>query len=125
MSSNPNSGASNVGDKAANTIKEGVTKIHGIGEAIRGNINSFADSITNTDGTKSRNATQRGMEEIQTGKYQGTGAGVTPADTSAERVNRDVQGEPQAHGVGSETGSGSEAAPLGGESRFADGRFVK
>lgn len=43
------------------------------------------------------------MEEIRTGKYQGTGAGVTPADTDAERVNRDVQGEGGHVGTGQST----------------------
>jgi hypothetical protein len=65
----------------------------GLGEAIRGNINTFADSITGTDETKSRNVTEKGMDEINTGKYHGTGAGVTPHDTKAERLNRDLQGE--------------------------------
>jgi len=105
-------GTSNVGGSAGNALKQGITKIHGIGEAIRGNINTFADSITNTDETKSRSVTQKGTEEIQTGKYQGTGAGVTPADTAAETANKNVQGEVRTDGIG-------------GDSRFADGRFVK
>lgn len=75
----------------------------GLGEAIRGNFNTFADSAVGTDSTKSRNVTERGMEEINTGKYQGTGAGVTPADTKAERVNRDLQGEGGHVGTGQST----------------------
>lgn len=30
---------------------------------------------------------------MHTGNYHGTGAGVTPADTPAEKVNRAAQGE--------------------------------
>lgn len=108
----PNDKASNAGGSAGNAIKEGITKIHGIGEAIRGNINTFADSITNTDETKSRNVTQRGVDELETGKYQGPGAGVTPADTQTESARRDGQGEPATHGIG-------------GDARLEDGRFVK
>jgi len=104
--------ASNMGGSAADAIKKGITKIHGIGEAIRGNVNTFADSITNTDETKSRTVTQKGMEEIQTGTHQSTGAGVTPADTSAERIDQNAQDETRTDGIG-------------GNSRFADGRFVK
>ncbi|KAE9975320.1 hypothetical protein EG327_008497 [Venturia inaequalis] len=79
-------GASTVGNDAGNVIKQTAAKIHGFGEAIRGNFNTFADSAVGTDSTKSRNVTERGMEEINTGKYQGTGAGVTPVDTKAERT---------------------------------------
>ncbi|TID25244.1 hypothetical protein E6O75_ATG04449 [Venturia nashicola] len=96
-------GASTAGNDAGNIIKESAAKIHGLGEAIRGNINTFADSAVGTDSTKSRNVTERGMEEINTGKYQGTGAGVTPVDTKAERVNRDLQGE------GGHVGTGQSA----------------
>jgi len=65
----------------------------GIGEAIRGNINAFADTATGTDSTKSRNVAERGELEFETGQYGGTGAGVTPHDTNRERVNRNLQGE--------------------------------
>jgi hypothetical protein len=80
-----------------------LTLIQGLGEAIRGNVNTFADSITGTDETKSRNVTAKGMDEINTGKYHGTGAGVTPKDTNAERLNRDLQGEGGHIGTGQST----------------------
>lgn len=108
----PGDKASNVGGSAGNALKDGITKIHGIGEAIRGNINTFADSIAKTDETKSRNVTERGLDEINTGKYQGTGADVTPVDTQVETARRDVQGETATHGIG-------------GNARMEDGRFVK
>jgi hypothetical protein len=80
-----------------------LTLVKGLGEAIRGNINTFADSLTNTNETKSRNVTEKGMDEINTGKYHGTGAGVTPSDTKAERLNRDLQGEGGHIGTGQST----------------------
>jgi len=85
--------SANAGAKAGSAIKEGFAKFHGVGEAIRGNINTFADSATNTDSSKDRAIADRGEQEFATGKYHGTGAGVTPNDTATERVNREVQGE--------------------------------
>lgn len=148
MSANDNSAGASAGKNAGNLLKEGFTKIHGLGEAIRGNINSFADSATNTDSTKSSNVAARGIDEIETGKYQGTGAGVTPHDTKAEHLNRNVQGEGVGVGTtgGSQTGvSGAGASTTAGTgtatgtattgasagtasgvgSRLDDGRFVK
>lgn len=85
--------SANAGQQTGNVLKEGFAKVHGIGEALRGNINTFADSATNTDSTKSRAVAERGEQEFASGHYQGTGAGVTPADTAGERVNRAAQGE--------------------------------
>jgi hypothetical protein len=116
-------GSSNAGQSAGNAIKQGAAKIHvlcdlfpcfthiclhilqGIGEAIRGNINTFADSATGTDSTKSRTVAERGEQEFETGKYAGTGAGVTPHDTERERLNRDIQGEGNTFAHGTTTGS--------------------
>lgn len=74
--------------------------LQGAGEAIRGTANSFADEVTNkgtaTDAaaqTKNQNIAERGVDEMEHGHYHGTGAGVTPADTSREKVNRTIQGE--------------------------------
>jgi hypothetical protein len=86
----------------------------GIGEAIRGNINAFADSATGTDSTKSRNVAERGELEFETGKYAGTGAGVTPHDTDRERVNRNLQGEGAAFSHPTTTGASTTAAPAAG-----------
>jgi hypothetical protein len=60
-------------------------------------VNAFADNVTNTDSSKSNNVAARGTDEMRTGVYQGTGAGVTPKDTPAETVNRAAQGEPASH----------------------------
>merc|ERR1711981_942256 len=73
MSTSHNSGTA--GGSAGNALKEGAAKIHGLGEAIRGNINEFADNATGSDPTKSRNIAARGVDEVETGKYAGTGAG--------------------------------------------------
>lgn len=83
----------------------------GIGEALRGNINAFADNATGTDDTKSRNVAERGEQEFASGKYAGTGAGVTPHDTERERVNRGLQGENTAfaHGHGQGTSTANSA----------------
>ncbi|KAK3060887.1 hypothetical protein LTS18_007479 [Coniosporium uncinatum] len=101
------SNANNAGANTGNALKEGIAKIHGMGEALRGNINTFADSATSTDSTRSERVASRGQEEMDTGKYQGTGAGVTPRDTGAERAERAVQGE------GSGIARGSEARGTG------------
>jgi len=100
---NAGQSASQAGGTAGNAIKEGLTKFHGVGEAIRGNINTFADSVTGTDESKSRNVTDKGLDEIETGRYHGTGAGVTPHDTKTERLNRDIQGEGGHVGTGQST----------------------
>lgn len=75
-------------------IKEGLTKFHGAGEAIRGNVNTFADNVTNTDDTRSRAEVQRGVNEMSTGKYEGAHtAGVTPKDTAQERLQDPLVGQ--------------------------------
>jgi hypothetical protein len=99
----------NAGASTGNAIKEGWNKLHvgalnlrneylaqsspsinqGAGEAIRGNINTFADSITNTDESASRNVTEKGINEMRTGQNQGAHvAGVTPVDTPEEIQRR-------------------------------------
>jgi len=105
MSTSHNSGTA--GGSAGNALKEGAAKIHGLGEAIRGNINEFADNATGSDPTKSRNIAARGVDEVETGKYAGTGAGVTPHDTDRERLNRNLQGEGNTftHGTTGMTGA--------------------
>lgn len=67
----------------------------GAGEAIRGQINTMADTALGDRDAAAKNQaiTDRGVDEISTGRYHGTGAGVTPADTAAERHNRAAQGE--------------------------------
>ena len=67
----------------------------GTGEAIRGNINAAVDSATGDQASAARNQNiaSRGVDEFEHGHYHGTGAGVTPADTDRERINRAAQGE--------------------------------
>jgi len=88
-------GAGHSGEGAGNALKKGVGIVHGAGEAIRGNINAFADSVVGSkDGmAKDEAIVDRGVDEMNTGHYHGTGAGVTPADTTQERQNRVAQGE--------------------------------
>ena len=55
---------------------------------------------------KNQAIASRGIDEAEHGHYHGTGAGVTPVDTTAERQNRTAQGEFTSHthtapGVGS------------------------
>ncbi|KAF2674132.1 hypothetical protein BT63DRAFT_3081 [Microthyrium microscopicum] len=118
--------SSNAGGSAGNAIKSGLTKIHGLGEAIRGNVNTFADDVTHTDDTKSRAVTDRGMNELDTGHYQGhgefPGAGVTPADTASERARRDVQGEGGHVGTGDATYQ--QQNPLSGNSANLQGNVM-
>ena len=66
--------------------------IQGAGEAIRGNVNTFADNVTNTSDGRSEATAQRGEDEMKTGIYQSThaGAGVTPKDTAGEKLNRQI-----------------------------------
>jgi hypothetical protein len=86
-------GSANAGSKVSNLIKEGLTKFHGAGEAIRGNVNTFADNVTNTDDTRSRAEVERGINEMSTGKYEGAHtAGVTPKDTTQERIHEPTVG---------------------------------
>jgi hypothetical protein len=85
-----------------------------MGETIRGSINSFADNITGTDGSKSEAVTAKGVDEMETGRYHGTDAGVTPHDTTRDRLNRDVQGEGGHVGTGNATYG---SARMGAETR--------
>jgi len=112
--------SANAGHNTGSAIKSGITKVHGLGETLRGNINAFADNVTNTDDTKSRNVAERGMQEVNTGVYRGTGAGVTPHDTAAERVNRDAQGEGGHIG----TGHGTYHAPAHGAATHGNNEGV-
>ncbi|KIW08261.1 uncharacterized protein PV09_01185 [Verruconis gallopava] len=80
--------AQNAGAKAGDAIKQGAAKIHGVGEALRGNINMFADSATNTDSTKSREVAERGEQEFRTGKFMEPSAGLTPRD-----AEKNIEGE--------------------------------
>ncbi|KAF2084984.1 hypothetical protein K490DRAFT_75467 [Saccharata proteae CBS 121410] len=66
---------SNAGESAGSGIKKAFASVHGAGEALRGNINTFADSAVGTHDAKNERIAERGVDEIQTGKYQGTGAG--------------------------------------------------
>lgn len=85
----------------------------GVGEAIRGTINTAADSALGSDTSKNQAIADRGIDEVNTGRYHGTGAGVTPADTHAERHNRAAQGEYPSNTAGT-TGLGSSGpASLG------------
>jgi hypothetical protein len=47
----------------------------GLGEVIRGDINTFADSVTGTDkpGSKNHAVAQRGVDEFDTGKFHHSG----------------------------------------------------
>ncbi|KAF2097186.1 hypothetical protein NA57DRAFT_77440 [Rhizodiscina lignyota] len=99
---------SNTGEKAGDAIKKAWGVVHGAGETIRGDINSFADSVTGTDKphSKNHNIAARGIDEMETGRYHGTGAGVTPADTAEEKVNRTLQGETGDTGLAAQTNTG-------------------
>jgi len=120
MASHPGQGADRAGQSAGDPIKKGWATVHGAGEAIRGNINTFADSVAGTDSTKDRNVAARGEAEMDTGRYAGTGAGVTPKDTGREKINRALQGETDvpggthgsaAAGVGPAGVAGSSGGP--------------
>jgi len=116
--------AHNSGAKAGNLVKEGAAKIHGIGEALRGNINTFADSATGTDSSKSRAVAERGEQEFATGQYAGTGAGVTPHDTGRERLNRDIQGEGNTFTHGDPTTAGTTHGGLAHGGTTTTGRTL-
>ena len=45
-------------------------RLQGLGEVLRGNVNTFADSVTGTDESKSLGVTQKGEQEFGTGKLQ-------------------------------------------------------
>ncbi|KAF1978607.1 hypothetical protein BU23DRAFT_228826 [Bimuria novae-zelandiae CBS 107.79] len=83
------------GEGLGNAIKKGISRVHGTGEAIRGNFNAAVDSATGDREAAERqqNIASRGVDEFETGHYHGAGAGVTPVDTDRERVNRAVHGE--------------------------------
>ncbi|KAI9691370.1 MAG: hypothetical protein M1820_009707 [Bogoriella megaspora] len=95
--------ANQTGEGAGNAIKKAWGAIHGAGEEIRGNFNVFADKAGEVLGGKgdtagkNQNIIDRGEREMKTGHYEGTAAGVTPADTKAELANREVQGEGRNH----------------------------
>jgi hypothetical protein len=55
--------------------------MQGAGESIRGNVNSFLDSIVGTDSSRSQTVADRGAREWKSGVYEGNGVGVTPNDT--------------------------------------------
>lgn len=84
----------------------------GVGEAIRGTINTAADSALGDDTSKNQAVADRGVDEINSGRYHGTGAGVTPADTATERHNRTAQGEYPSNASGT-SGLGSAGTTMG------------
>jgi len=94
MSSNNKAG--NAGASAGNAIQNAFHKIHGAGEAIRGNINTFADSATHTDSSHSEAVTQRGLNEMDGAKV-GRQTNAPPAGTAM-------------HDAGVQTGGGGSAA---------------
>ncbi|KAF4546655.1 Period circadian protein [Lasiodiplodia theobromae] len=85
--------SSHTGESTGSGIRGAASAVHGLGETIRGTINTAADSAVGSDPSKNQAIRDRGVDEINTGRYHGTGAGVTPADTAAERHNRAAQGE--------------------------------
>ncbi|KKY21285.1 putative period circadian [Diplodia seriata] len=95
------------GESTGSGLRGAAGAVHGLGETIRGTINTAADTAVGSDASKNQAIRDRGVDEINTGRYHGTGAGVTPADTAAERHNRAAQGEyPSTTSTGA-TGLGS------------------
>ncbi|KAF2753371.1 hypothetical protein EJ05DRAFT_505013 [Pseudovirgaria hyperparasitica] len=66
-------GASQTGGNIGQAIKEGATKIHGLGEAIRGNFNQAVDGAFNEQEGVTKNAgiAAKGVDEVEDGKYRG------------------------------------------------------
>lgn len=87
----------------------------GTGEALRGNFNAAVDGIAGDRAGVQKNEAiaARGTDEMDHGYHhdRGTGAGVTPVDTTAERHHRNAQGE-FTHGTGS-TNYGPHATNIG------------
>ncbi|SLM36226.1 hypothetical protein LPUS_05713 [Lasallia pustulata] len=110
------SSAGSAGADAANSLKKGLTGIHGAGEAIRGNINQFIDGAFNDKQgvAKNQSVADRGVREVESGHYQSHNAGVTPADTTREKLH-DGGATTHAHGaagLGSSTaGTSTNAGP--------------
>ncbi|PSN72098.1 hypothetical protein BS50DRAFT_569654 [Corynespora cassiicola Philippines] len=108
------------GSGIGDAIRKGVGKVHGTGESLRGNINAAVDSAAgDREGVAKNEAiAERGYQEFEHGHYHGTGAGVTPVDTSRERQNRMAQGE---YSTG--TGSTNYGPHSGDVANKADPRF--
>ena len=72
-----------------------------------GNINAFVDGAFNDKKgvAENQNVADRGVSEVNTGHYQSHNAGVTPADTTREKLH-DGGATTQAHGT---AGLGSNA----------------
>lgn len=76
------------GAETGRAVKSGLTNLHGIGEAIRGNVNQAVDETFNDKQGVAKNQaiSERGINEVETGNYQSHNAGVTPADTNREKA---------------------------------------
>jgi len=103
------------GNKAGNVIKDGAKKIHGVGEALRGNINDFVDTATGTKRDNRNEATViKGVNEIESGHrgMHGTAAQGQSVGSDAGFQGQGVGG--QHHGM---HGAG---APAPGQYQGAD-----
>lgn len=79
---------------------------------VAGNINQFVDGAFNDKQgvAKNQNVADRGVNEVASGTYQSHNAGVTPADTTREKL-QDGGAATQAHGT---AGFGSHTAANAG-----------
>ncbi|KAI9724363.1 MAG: hypothetical protein M1812_000431 [Candelaria pacifica] len=85
----------NAGEQGYNALKNQATRLHGAGEAIRGNINQAIDTAAgDKEGIrKNENVASVGVAEMDDAVHRGHGAGVTPRDTKGEKVMQAAQGE--------------------------------
>ncbi|KAI9737160.1 MAG: hypothetical protein M1834_000753 [Cirrosporium novae-zelandiae] len=79
--------SSHSGQGIINNVKEGLTSIHGAGEAIRGTFNETIDTAFHDKVGVAKNdkIVEKGLREMEGGKYKSGIAGVGPADTKAEQ----------------------------------------
>ncbi|KAI8937177.1 hypothetical protein NX059_006389 [Plenodomus lindquistii] len=99
------SGSGGIGEGIRNVVG----KVHGTGEAIRGKTLAALDDASGdrTSAAKNEAIANKGADEFQHG-YQGhaRNAGVTPADTDAQRLGT-THSTTTTHGTGLGVGAGS------------------
>jgi len=92
------------GAKAGNFIKGGAKKVHGLGEALRGNINDFVDTATGTQKNPKNQATiEKGVDEIESG-HQGM---HRAANQPGSMQSTAPAGHHVGHGAGTGAGYGA------------------
>ncbi|KAF2398302.1 hypothetical protein EJ06DRAFT_583590 [Trichodelitschia bisporula] len=103
--------ANNAGHSASNVLKQGWAKIHGAGEVIRGNVNTFADDVTGTKNPQDAATTEAGVREFETGKPNPS-TGISGTNPPRGPPNASHPAQAPEFSAGATTGSSGRAPDL-------------